>query len=78
MTAQPFHHYPPAQTNWAKVAFLFGAAVTLASWIVFGAQTVQRVEVLEERTAPLQSGDLIRVQTDVAWIRSRLEKEQGR
>lgn len=78
MTAQPFHHYPPTPTNWAKVSFLFGLAVTIATWIVFGAQTVQRVEVLEERTAPLQDGDLVRVQTDVAWIRSRLEKDQGR
>lgn len=78
MTAQPFHHYPPAQTNWAKVAFLFTAAVTIATWIVFGAQTVQRVEVLEQRTAPLQAGDLVRVQTDVAWIRDRLEKDQAR
>lgn len=78
MTHLPMHHSLPAPVNWAKVAFLFGAAVTIASWIVFGAQTVQRVEVLEERTAPLQSGDLIRVQTDVAWIRSRLEKEHAR
>lgn len=78
MTHLPMHTALPAPVNWSKVAFLFGAAVTLASWIVFGAQTVQRVEVLEERTAPLQSGDLIRVQTDVAWIRSRLEKDQAR
>ena len=78
MTHHALHASPPAPTNWAKVSFLFGAAVTIASWIVFGAQTVQRVEVLEERTAPLQSGDLIRVQTDVAWIRSRLEKDPPR
>ncbi|EGF94638.1 Uncharacterised protein [Brevundimonas diminuta] len=73
-----FPHLQPAPSvNWAKVSFLFGAAVTIATWVVFGAQTVQRVQVLEERTAPLASGDLIRVQTDVAWIRQRLEQERG-
>lgn len=78
MTHHTLHSPLPAPTNWAKISFLFGAAVTIASWIVFGAQTVQRVELLEERTAPLQSGDLIRVQTDVAWIRDRLEKDHAR
>jgi len=73
-----FPHLQPAPiVNWAKVSFLFGAAVTIATWVVFGAQTVQRVQVLEERTVPLASGDLIRVQTDVAWIRQRLEQERG-
>ncbi len=69
---------PAPSVNWAKVSFLFGAAVTIAAWIVIGAQIQQRVQVLEERTAPLASGDLIRVQTDVAWIRQRLEQERGR
>ena len=68
---------PAPSVNWAKVSFLFGAAITIAGWIVIGAQIQQRVQVLEERTAPLASGDLIRVQTDVAWIRQRLEQERG-
>lgn len=74
------HHLPapPQPVNWSKVAFLFGAAVTVSTWIVFGAQAVQRLQVLEERTAPIASGDLIRVQTDVAWIRQRLEQDNAR
>lgn len=75
MTLQ--HLHPVPGVNWAKVSFLFGAAVTIAAWVVIGAQMQQRVQVLEERTAPLASGDLIRVQTDVAWIRQRLEQERG-
>lgn len=72
-------HYPAAPPlNWAKIAFLFGAAVTAAGWVAFGAQAAQRLSALETRTQPLASGDLIRVQTDVAWIRQRLEEEERR
>jgi hypothetical protein len=78
MTTQHLSHLPPQAVNWAKVAFLFGAAVTFSGWIVIGAQASQRLTVLEQRTAPLANGDLVRVQTDVAWIRAQLEKEQGR
>ncbi|MNH79283.1 hypothetical protein D3C73_316010 [compost metagenome] len=78
MTAQHLPLLPPQPVNWSKVAFLFGAAVTFSGWVVVGAQVVQRLQVLEERTAPLANGDLIRVQTDVAWIRQRLEQDKAR
>lgn len=68
-------HSPPAPLNWAKIAFLFGAGVTVAGWVAFGAQLAQRVQVVEVRTEPLANGDLVRVQQDVAWIRQRLERE---
>lgn len=76
MTAQNFA--TPQPINWSKIAFLFGAAITFAGWIVFGAQAVQRLTVLETRTQPLAQGDLVRVQTDVSWIRAQLEREQSR
>lgn len=75
MSAQPLTAAPGV--NWAKVAFLFGAAVTSAGWIVFGAQAAQRIEVLEQRTQPLANGDLVKVERDVAWIRERLERDAG-
>lgn len=75
----PHLHYPPVQpVNWSKLAFLFTVVITLAGWIVFGAQAAQRISVLEARTQPLANGDLVAVQRDVSWIRSRLEREPGR
>lgn len=80
MTTHPLsgHHsaLPPRDLNWSKIAFLWGVAVTLAGWIVFGAQAAQRLSALETRTQPLANGDLVAVQRDVSWIRSRLEQER--
>lgn len=64
--------------NWSKIAFMFGAAVSAAGWIVFGAQMAQRLTTQEHLTRPLANGDLIKVQTDVAWIRAELERERDR
>lgn len=66
---------PSVGVNWSKVAFLFAAAVTVAGWVVFGAQAAQRIQTLEQRTQPLANGDLVKVERDVAWIRERLERE---
>ncbi|HBY43001.1 hypothetical protein ACIGFJ_08155 [Brevundimonas diminuta] len=78
MTAQHLPLLPPRDINWSKTAFLFGAAVTVAGWVAFGAQAAQRLSALEARTQPLASGDLVRVQADVAWIRARMEEDRRR
>lgn len=76
MTAQHMPVLPHREINWSKTAFLFGAAVTIAGWVAFGAQAAQRLSTLEARTQPLASGDLVRVQADVAWIRARMEEDR--
>lgn len=35
-----------------------------------------RLDMLESTTEPLRRGDLVKIQTDVAWIRERLAKEE--
>lgn len=76
MTA-PHLPYAPQPLNWGKIATLFTIVVTLVGWIVFGAQAAQRLTALEDRTRPLANGDLVAVQRDVSWIRTRLEQDRG-
>lgn len=76
MTAQNLS--APQPVNWSKIGFLFAAAVTMAGWIIFGAQAAQRISVLETRTQPLAQGDLVAVQRDVSWIRAQLERDARR
>lgn len=64
-----------AQINWSKVATVFAMATALAGTVAAYGRLDQKVLVIEDRTRPLANGDLVRVQQDVAWIRSRLERE---
>lgn len=78
MTATTPNYQPPYPVNWTKVAFIFAAVVAMAGWVASYARADQRLVVVETLTAPLASGDLVRVQQDVAWIRQRLEREEAR
>lgn len=78
MTAQPLHVSPPQPVNYAAAAFALALLVQFAAAVSFGAGAHADIRELKATTQPLRDGDLVRIQTDVAWIRQRLEQEKGR
>ena len=75
MTAQPLHASPPQPVNYAALGFALALLVQFAVAVSFAASVNADVRELKVTTQPLRDGDLVRIQTDVAWIRTRLEKE---
>lgn len=79
MTAQPLQSPGRiAVPTWAALSFALALAVQLVSIVVWGAKVEARTTEIHATTEPLRRGDLVKIQTDVAWIRSQLEREDRR
>lgn len=82
MTAQPLQTSPGtpafAIPTWAALSFALALAVQLGGVVAWGARVEARTSELRETTQPLRDGDLVQIRTDVAWIRSQLEREERR
>lgn len=64
-----------AAVNWTMIGVALAFLVQFAGGVSFAATAQARLDKLEESTRPLRDGDLVRIQTDVAWIRERMSKE---
>jgi hypothetical protein len=78
MTAQPLHASPPQPINYPALALALALLVQFAAAVSFGSGAHADIRELKATTQPLRDGDLVRIQTDVAWIRQRLEQEKPR
>lgn len=80
MTAQALHTGPPSTSLppwiWAALSFALALAVQMAGLIAWGARVEARQAELHATTQPLRDGDLVKIQTDVAWIRAELERRE--
>lgn len=74
--ASPVYPVPPSRTqaNITLVAAIVAIAIAIGSPVYSSGALAQRLAAVEESTQPLRDGDLVRVQTDVAWIRRHLEE----
>lgn len=61
---------------WAALSFGLALVVQLAGVVAWGATVETRVDEVQATTEPLRRGDLVKIQTDVTWIRERLEAEE--
>lgn len=68
---------PSVTLSTGLLSLLLSAAVSVLAWVYASGELNMRVAALEKTTAPLAAGDLVKVQTDVAWIRERLEKAEA-
>lgn len=78
MTTQPLQSQSIALPSWAALAFCLALAAQLAGIVIWGAKVEARTTELHDTTAPLRRGDLVKIQTDVSWIRAQLEREERR
>lgn len=80
MTSQPLPAPAASITlpTWTALTFALALAVQLVAVVSWGARVEARTAELHATTEPLRRGDLVRIQTDVAWIRDRLEREDRR
>jgi hypothetical protein len=80
MTTQPLQS-PPIGVSippWAALTFALALAVQLVTVVSWGARVEARTSELYATTEPIRRGDLVAIQRDVAWIRERLEREDGK
>lgn len=80
MTAQPIQSASITLPSWAALGFCLALAGQLVGLVIWGAKVEARTTELHATTEPLRRGDLVKIQTDVSWIRQELEREreQGR
>lgn len=80
MTAQPLQSAGSSITvpSWAALMFFLALGVQLVAVVSWGARVEARTSELHATTEPIRRGDLVKIQTDVAWIRERLEREDGK
>lgn len=79
MTAQPYNSGPSVSAiNWTMVGIAVALMVQFAGAVSFAARAEAQITELKDSTKPLRDGDLVRIQTDVSWIRERLEKDERR
>lgn len=78
MTAPASPAYPPppsrTQINIGLISSLIAMILSVATVVFAAGVHSQQIAQLEDATQPLRDGDLVRVQTDVAWIRRHLEE----
>ncbi len=78
MTAQPIQPSSIALPSWAALGVCLTLAAQLAGIVMWGAKVEARTTELHATTEPLRRGDLVKIQTDVSWIRAQLEREDRR
>lgn len=78
MTAQPLHSPAQPAFNWQIIAIVMAVLINFAGAVAFGVRVEAQVAALQQTTEPLRRGDLVAIQTDVAWMRSRMEREERR
>lgn len=80
MTVRPLHLQPQSSIpiSWAAIGVIATMLVTFGTSVAALARVSERVDHLQETTQPLRDGDLVKIQTDVAWIRERIEREERR
>lgn len=77
MTCAPL----PSQTpriglNTATISLILAIALQFAASVAWASRQETQQAELRATTEPLRRGDLVKIQTDVAWIRERLEERQ--
>jgi len=78
MTAQPLQSSSITLPSWAALSFTLAIAAQLVGVVIWGAKVEARTNEIHATTEPLRRGDLVKIQTDVAWIRSQIEREDRR
>lgn len=74
MTDFPMHAPRPAMAiNWAAVSAIAVLLIQFAAAVTFGASASAEIRELKSTTEPIRRGDLVAIQTDVAWIRKQME-----
>lgn len=78
MTVQPLQSGPPrVGLNTATITLMLAIAIQFAIVVANGARVEAQVQELRTTTEPLRRGDLVKIQTDVAWIRESMERERA-
>ena len=78
MTSQPLQSQSITLPSWAALGFCLALAAQLAGLVIWGAKVEARTTELHATTETLRRGDLVKIQTDVSWIRAQLEREDRR
>lgn len=79
MTALPIE--PPsarAVFNWTAVSAIAVLLIQFAGVVTFAARASAEIAELQSTTQPLRDGALVKIETDVAWIRHEMEREKSR
>lgn len=77
MTSLPLQ--PPssrALVNWTAVSAIAVLLIQFAGVVTFGARASAEIAELKTTTQPLRDGALVKIETDVAWIRREMEQEK--
>ncbi len=77
MTIRPLHLQPQPSVpiTWAALGVILALMTTFGTSAIALGRVNERVANLQETTKPLRDGDLVKIQTDVTWIRAQLERE---
>lgn len=62
--------------TWAAIGVIMSLLLALGGSVAAFARVDAQVSELRATTEPLRRGDLVKIETDVAWIRQRLEQDQ--
>ena len=79
MTSVPLE--PPsarAVVNWAAVSAIAVLLIQFAGVVTFGAKANAETSELKATTQPLREGALVKIETDVAWIRQEMERGRAK
>lgn len=79
MTTLPLDPPSPRQViNWTAVSAIVVLLIQFAGVVTFGARASAEITELKATTQPLRDGALVKIETDVAWIRAEMEEEKRR